>query len=641
MASKIIGSFGKYGPHIHVVDTKDSVDPEKKSRHVEIRNPQARDGRGSKRRLYSDVPPHWSNNDIILRLRKRDMESGKRELDNVNWNHEGVPLEGESRADRKRSMRGESLEEAGRFAQYLNTVNTAKRTYKPGQRVFVKGTKGVEFQFHRYDDDGSAIVGTGGKKYRVHPLNVTQFSEAKNEPTVLSGGKHNEEPGTKRSGKRDNITVFDGNSNATVRMKTKTEETDLGEGKALTVAQRLQRGRQIKRIKPKLKRGAKRALSQSPSASRIWKRSERAARNLLKKRFSPVKGVSYSKLSITQKIFVDRTLEKRQKLIKKVAKRLLPKVRAASFKRLQSYRAGTGRSRLRENEAFEAQFNQRPLPQIIESMIIDMGDHPMADSLMTLLDLTAAKDSPAVRSLKEKAESINVPFVEVLQVYADALLEYKRSGSKLTGEQYAFNAVNVYVADRKAPTINEKFENMSGEFELQEKFTSKPHGKKNKKTKGGHHLYRNGEHRADLILRSESPDGHLYACHPRGSIKPLKNNKGDDVLKTRAAWLADDSESENGSLESHFAKHDKLIAMRTGKKKVIEAKIPADDAFEKFGAFVDLTQGTGHPVERAKNVLGTAGILAADAAKEKAKKAAALAAKLKNRLDKRHLHKEE
>ena len=232
------------------------------------------------------------------------------------------------------------------------------------------------------------------------------------------------------------------------------------EGRALTVAQRLQRGRQIKRIAPKLKRAARRALTQSPSSNRIWKRSERAARNVLKKRFSPVKGVPYAKLTTTQKIFVDKALEKRQKLIRKVAKRLLPKVRQAIFKRLQTYRAGTGRSRLRENEAFEAMFNQRPLPKIIESMIIDMGDHPMADSLMTLLDLSAEKDSPAVKSLKEKAESIKVPFAEILQVYADALLEYKRTGSKLTGEQYAFNAVNVYVADRRGPSLNESFEKM-------------------------------------------------------------------------------------------------------------------------------------------------------------------------------------
>ena len=614
MASKIIGSFGKYGPNIHVVGAKDPISGGP-SRHVVLINPLAGGGRGSKQRLYSHVPPHWSNNDIILHLRKRDMESGKRKLDNVRWNHEGVP---------ERDMHGESLEEAGRFAQYLNAVNTAKRTYKPGQKVFVKGRKGVEFQFHRYDDDGSAIVGTGGKKYRVHPLNVTQFSEAKNEPTVLSGGKHNEEPEAKRSGKRDNITVFDGNSNATVRMKTKTEETDLGEGKALTVAQRLQRGRQIKRIKPKLKRGAKRALSQSPSASRIWKRSERAARNLLKKRFSPVKGVSYSKLSTTQKIFVDRTLEKRQKLIKKVAKRLLPKVRAASFKRLQSYRAGTGRSRLRENEAFEAQFNQRPLPQIIESMIIDMGDHPMADSLMTLLDLTAAKESPAVKSLKEKAESINVPFVEVLQVYADALLEYKRSGSKLTGEQYAFNAVNVYVADRKAPTINEKFKSISEGFELiDESVSFKSHGDE----KGGHHLLWKGKKRADLKLVSKglTSGGHRYTLH-KANGEPVKNVRGLVVSMTAKGWQK--------FLHPHFEKQDKLAAMESGKEKVSEARIPADDIIDHAFTVANSIRGKGPVKRQVANVVGTTASYVKQTAANKAKT-------LKNGLDKRHLHKEE
>jgi len=456
--------------------------------------------------------------------------------------------------------------------------------------------------------------------------------------------------GTMLSGKpKDEIdcNVIGGNGgNATIKMKPK--QHGIGEGRALTVAQRLQRGRQIKRIKPKLKRGAKRALSQSPSASRIWKRSERAARNLLKKRFSPVKGVSYAKLSTTQKIFVDRALEKRQKLIKKIAKRLLPKVRAASFKRLQSYRAGTGRSRLRENEVFEAQFNQRPLPQIIESMIINMGDHPMADSLMTLLDLTAAKDSPAVRSLKEKAESINVPFVEVLQVYADALLEYKRSRSKLTGEQYAFNAVNVYVADRKAPTINEKFENLtenlakglgeSVDYDLQEKFTSKPHGEDNKVTKGGHHLFRivggKKRHVADLKLEAESPNGpggHLYSCYAPGAEKPFKNSRGKPVMKTLEAWKAD----ENRNLESHCDRHDKLAAMRTGKEEVVEVHTPDVDFLAHTTAAIGTMRRKKEPLKtQVDDVLGTAASYLKQTAAEKAAAAA-------KRLNNRHLHKEE
>jgi hypothetical protein len=320
----------------------------------------------------------------------------------------------------------------------------------------------------------------------------------------------------------------------------------MGEGRALTVAQRLQRGRQLKRIAPKLKRAAKRALTQSPSSSRIWKRSERAARNVLKKRFSPVKGVPYAKLTTTQKIFVDKALEKRQKLIRKVAKRLLPKVRQASFKRLQAYRAGTGRSRLRENEAFEAVFNQRPLPQIVESMIINMGDHPMAGSLMTLLDLAAEKDSPAVRSLKEKAESIKVPFAEILQVYADALLEYKRTGSKLSGEQYAFNAVNVYVADHKAHSINENFENMA------ESVSFKSHGEE----EDGHHLLWKGKKYGDLKLVSSgiSPSDHKYTLH-KSNGEPVKNKRKQVVALTKSQWQK--------HLHPHFEKHDALKSMKT------------------------------------------------------------------------------
>jgi hypothetical protein len=402
-------------------------------------------------------------------------------------------------------------------------------------------------------------------------------------------------------------------------------------------------------------------------------------------------------------------------------------------------------------------------------MIIDMGDHPMADSLMTLLDLTATKDSPAVRSLKEKAESINVPFVEVLQVYADALLEYKRSGSKLTGEQYAFNAVNVYVADRKAPTINEKFENLneslfgsmfippttrfmaalsssprypslsgggdhkdhysrkdskdeaargaathsyaaaaharnitaagrlpsrnkykpnasssssaryeaqavdsehakarakfpkeyavsphhafnahfssagslphlkskvveydkhyraakglgkSADYDLQEKFTSKPHGEDNKVTKGGHHLSRvvdgKKRHVADLKLEAESPNGpggHLYSCYAPGAEKPFKNSRGKPVMKTLAAWKAD----ENGNLESHCDRHDKLAAMKS----------------EEF----EVDTMVAHAATVVKTLGGPKG--AADFMKRRAREKAKT---LKDKLNNRHLHKEE
>lgn len=539
MASKIIGSFGKYGPHIHVVDSR--LPPALgggKSRHVEIYNPLASGNEKKRERLLSHIPDHYTTRDIVAHLHKN---YGPK-VAKVKWNMD------------------EAVEKT---------------------------------------DKKSTTTKFGGKIEKIE------------------GGAETSKGGPAKS--------------PMVTMRTKTEEF-VGEGRALTVAQRLQRGRQIRRIKPKLQRAAKRSYIQSPSASRIWKRSERAARTILKKRFSPVKGVAYANLSTTQKIFVDRALEKRQKLIRKVAKRLLPKVRAASFKRLQSYRMGSGRSRLKENFAFEERFNQRPLPKIIESMIVDMGDHPMADSLQTLLDLSAKKESPAVKSLKEKASSISVPFAEILQVYADALLEYKRTGSKLSGEQYAFNAVNVYVADRKAPTINEQFSDGFNSYRAAKELTTesvtfKSHGK----DEDGHHLLWKDQKIGDLRLVSKglTKGGHRYTLH-KANGEPVKNVRNQTVSLTMKGW--------QDLLHKHFTKQDKLNAMRT---KTESARTPADDALDLGIQAVDIMRGKGPIKKQVANVVGTTTKYIEGSAAEKLEKIRNAAKSVKQELKtRRALNKE-
>lgn len=403
-----------------------------------------------------------------------------------------------------------TVKEADRMARFLNTVNSMHplSNVQAGAAVRVKGQSG-KFTFHKWDDGGNAIVkAENGKKYRTHPLNVSLGEET--EPTVLSGGKHKPVDNATHKGKREKIVSGTGGvtqfrvhakeavrrsddfhyqewpgqkpkkafnldrylENSEKRAKARNRKAAenvpvhtkeglgdsiaIGEGKALTIAQRLQRGRQIRRIKPKLQRAAKISMSRSPTSGRLWKRSERAARNFLKKRYSPVKGLAYGSLSTTQKIMVDKIVAKKQKTIKKLAKRLLPKVRRQSFQRLANYRANLGRPNRKMNESFEETFNSRPLPQVISGMIGELGDHPMAESLNTLLDLSSGQDSPAVRSLKEKADKAGVPFEEVLQIYADALLKYQTATTKLTAEQFAFNAVNNACANVQKD-INENF----------------------------------------------------------------------------------------------------------------------------------------------------------------------------------------
>ena len=134
--------------------------------------------------------------------------------------------------------------------------------------------------------------------------------------------------------------------------------SDLDEGKALTIAQRQKRARIFKRNLPKIKRAREMAKRRQASQPKLQKRAEKAAREILKKRFAGRKGTPYAELSVSEKIQVDKKLEGKAKLIKKIAMRLLPKIRRAEYERLKSYYKGEPMKSLHQepskvNEAFE------------------------------------------------------------------------------------------------------------------------------------------------------------------------------------------------------------------------------------------------------------------------------------------------
>lgn len=205
----------------------------------------------------------------------------------------------------------------------------------------------------------------------------------------------------------------------------KSKKKTVKEARVLNFQQRLKRSRQIKKLAPKLNRGRVRFQYTSPNSSRLLKRSERLARSIVKQRFSPVKGKSYSQLSTSQKIMVDTLVARKQNMIKKLAVRLLPKVRQKAMKRISSFH---------KND--------------VDLKIQNLGSHPLAESLNTINALASGKDNKAVIALREKARKANVEFDKILEVYYDAIAEYDPETSKITAEQYAFNAVNVFVTEQ-------------------------------------------------------------------------------------------------------------------------------------------------------------------------------------------------
>lgn len=120
------------------------------------------------------------------------------------------------------------------------------------------------------------------------------------------------------------------------------EETDmeeLEERKALTIQQRLKRGRILKRNMPKIQRARKIKMKRMATQAMLLKRAKRAAIRLLRKKVAGQKGVDYQKLGASQKITIDNLVAKKSAVVAKLAKRLLPKLRKAEGERLSRARS--------------------------------------------------------------------------------------------------------------------------------------------------------------------------------------------------------------------------------------------------------------------------------------------------------------
>ena len=121
------------------------------------------------------------------------------------------------------------------------------------------------------------------------------------------------------------------------------ENNDLEEGKKpLTIQQRMKIGRRMRRLAPKLVRARKRAAKKMANTEKLMKRAQKAAIKLARKKVAGKKGLAYAKLSPGEKISVDKMVSKRytSDRIKKIAKKLMPKVRKAEVQRLQLARGG-------------------------------------------------------------------------------------------------------------------------------------------------------------------------------------------------------------------------------------------------------------------------------------------------------------
>lgn len=103
---------------------------------------------------------------------------------------------------------------------------------------------------------------------------------------------------------------------------------------ALNLQQRRARARVMRRNKAKIAKGRERAMKRTADPKRLKSRAEKLARSMIFKKLA--KGKSKSEVSPQMKIEIEKRMEKMQSRIKRMAVKLLPKVRAKEKERRQS-----------------------------------------------------------------------------------------------------------------------------------------------------------------------------------------------------------------------------------------------------------------------------------------------------------------
>lgn len=115
------------------------------------------------------------------------------------------------------------------------------------------------------------------------------------------------------------------------RKRADVEEDSANE--ALSLQQRMKRSRMMKRLKSRIKIGRDRAKRKMAPKEKLTKRSMRAARNLIVKKIT--KDIPKSELSFARKQEIEKRLDKPaiKARIKRLAKRMYPKIRKAEVQR--------------------------------------------------------------------------------------------------------------------------------------------------------------------------------------------------------------------------------------------------------------------------------------------------------------------
>lgn len=104
--------------------------------------------------------------------------------------------------------------------------------------------------------------------------------------------------------------------------------------KPLTIKQRLQRSRTMKRLAPKIARKRKQAANRRANPEKLKVRAHKKAIDIVRKKI--LKDKDYNSLSYPEKAALEKKVLAKKSAIKKIEKKLLPQIKKAESERLKT-----------------------------------------------------------------------------------------------------------------------------------------------------------------------------------------------------------------------------------------------------------------------------------------------------------------
>lgn len=171
---------------------------------------------------------------------------------------------------------------------------------------------------------------------------VSGMSASKMRAAVASGNRKAFKSGLPKKLASVSDTIFDNlekkmNEEVVTDIDILSDEVE-SNLEALDRTQRRKRSVLMKKLAPKIARAKKKALKKTASSDKIKDRAKKQALGAVKKIVAGKK--DYDSLSIDAKMKIDDKAKKKAGLINRIAKKLLPKLKAAEKERVKSMRSG-------------------------------------------------------------------------------------------------------------------------------------------------------------------------------------------------------------------------------------------------------------------------------------------------------------